>query len=697
MGSGKTLTATHLAFKNWYFKRHKIFSNYHLYKIPYYYLESVRQLDFPRDGVVLLDEIWRVIDCVTPDTMIVTHNNIVKASNIEGNNPLQSIDFKDNSIQNSEILNIFKRLPHINEKLIKIQTKTKSITASKSHRFFVFDKDKIIEKRLEDIKKGDFVITIDKIKEANKQYIEPKLAQFIGYVYGDGTIYYTPKEVYWKQRKALIKIDDSDKHLLKKYGEMMKKEYGLKYHIHKHKNINCYRLTIINRKFVEKLVNLLKNDKNILISKWGIRFNDIPEIIIKSNNKVLGSFMKGLYDAEGYVRYATEKSKISKDGKVIQTRIEMSIKKIDMERLKYLLLRFGINASVKKKRNGKSYIYNITIRDRESIIRFYENIGFESPKKLENLEKCIYYIKNRKNKNNFTRVYPFQDLLNNLLKEIQLKNSITLSKIEHTLYDKYGIGFLRKQFKFNTGTELLKKIIISLEKEYGKHPKIEIMKNILNSNLRIEKVINVTEVKPKNYYLYDIEVPAYENYIANGFVVHNSRFSRKTSNKFVGDILAKSRKRHLIYIFTAQVIDTIDKRIRKVMDFTNLPFSNRTETTVKVIVFRSGYPKGGNYLKTFYYNTEIPKMLYCTEEEIDMIDDSNEPSVNPPKLLWQTSRYICNDCNYEEVRDIGKCTNCESQNLKPTKPIYFKTWEEADNYGSEYWQKWFTENRIVSK
>jgi len=56
MGAGKTLACTHLGWKNWFTRKMKIYSNYRLYKLPYYYLETIKQIDYCKDGVVLLDE-----------------------------------------------------------------------------------------------------------------------------------------------------------------------------------------------------------------------------------------------------------------------------------------------------------------------------------------------------------------------------------------------------------------------------------------------------------------------------------------------------------------------------------------------------------------------------------------------------------------------------------------------------------------
>jgi len=180
----------------------------------------------------------------------------------------------------------------------------------------------------------------------------------------------------------------------------------------------------------------------------------------------------------------------------------------------------------------------------------------------------------------------------------------------------------------------------------------------------------------------------------------DSRMTRKTINKFVGDILARSRKRSIIYIFTAQVIDTIDKRIRKVMDFTSYAVMNRYETVAKVLTFRSGYAKTGTYMKTFYFTTEIPMESYDTEEEIDMIDDTSdnkELTTPEPKLIWQEGKARCLDCKTVMVTG-SKCPNCGSANLEDIEPIYFDSWEEADLHAQKYWERWFAEHKYgVSK
>jgi hypothetical protein len=179
--------------------------------------------------------------------------------------------------------------------------------------------------------------------------------------------------------------------------------------------------------------------------------------------------------------------------------------------------------------------------------------------------------------------------------------------------------------------------------------------------------------------------------------IADSRMSRKTSNKLVSDILARSRKRHLVYIFSAQVIDSIDKRIRKVMDFTALPtFMGRYESEIKCHIFRTGMVKNlGNYMKTFYFNTEIPMSCYSTDFEVDMEDDTYEENqVEHPKLIWQEGLAKCKDCGYI-LSNGWECPECESKNIEKIEPIYFENWDEANAFGGAYWEKMLKEMKIV--
>jgi len=79
LGDGKTLALTYLTFEHWFKRRERICSNYHLFKIPYYYIHGINQLNFPKGTKenpwwMAVDELWRIIKARTP---MLKQNDIV--------------------------------------------------------------------------------------------------------------------------------------------------------------------------------------------------------------------------------------------------------------------------------------------------------------------------------------------------------------------------------------------------------------------------------------------------------------------------------------------------------------------------------------------------------------------------------------------------------------------------------------------
>jgi len=617
LGAGKTLALTYLAWRN-YNKGQTIYANYHL-GFPFKFIDSPEKIEEMREGFFAGDELWNWCDCVSDDTKIMTHNDAINVSDCINANPVQSVCFDTMKIENSNISHVLKRLPEKNEKIILLKTSTKSLKASKNHRLFKFDGLQLRESLLKDLKAGDYILTADAINPANENKMDLELAQFLGYVFGDGTIYFTPDETHWKKRRAAIRCYDASKKLLKIYGNIIKRKYGLRFFIKKSNNSKSYRMTITSRNFMKKIAFLLKDDKNVFLDKWGIRFRDIPEAILHSNNKILAAFLRGLYDAEGYVIFKTEKSSLSDDGKATQTRINLLMNRhIDFDRLKHIFLRFGIRSTVVNKYfkgHGKfkpTFSKNIIIRDRISILRFAKNIGFESPRKSQMLSKCCMFIHKRKNQFNKARTYPFQMLMKSLSDNICKRHSISLSSIEHNLYDKYKLGYFRKNFKYNIGKDVLKRTLDAIEKEYGKFSEIDYMRKIMNSNMLLEKITSIREIRPKGY-LYDLSVPSHENYIANGIVVHNSRVSGSKKNKLISAILLKSRKRGINIGYTTQHLSQVDKRMRNITDFIAIPQLTPQETWCRLRVYHA---VSGQLIKMYKFETAPIFKLYSTNEEV---------------------------------------------------------------------------------
>ncbi|RLG45337.1 MAG: hypothetical protein DRN81_02100 [Thermoproteota archaeon] len=154
------------------------------------------------------------------------------------------------------------------------------------------------------------------------------------------------------------------------------------------------------------------------------------------------------------------------------------------------------------------------------------------------------------------------------------------------------------------------------------------------------------------------------------WAICDSRMSITKRNRFTSNILLRSRKRGLIYLFSAQVMNSLDSRIRRVIDFTCVPTLNRTETVIKANIFRTGYPKPGSYLNTLYFNTHEIFNMYSTNEEVDM-EDSVEDDM---EIRFQENFN-------EEHGHFCTCNNCKGQ--------VFDTWEKADEVAENYWKERF--------
>jgi hypothetical protein len=163
------------------------------------------------------------------------------------------------------------------------------------------------------------------------------------------------------------------------------------------------------------------------------------------------------------------------------------------------------------------------------------------------------------------------------------------------------------------------------------------------------------------------------------WTIADSRMSRTNKNIFVANILAKSRKRHLTYVFTSQVADSIEGRVRRVLDFTFYPMLNIDNSIAKILVFRGGNVKKlSHYMKAFYYKTPFIQMLYDTDEEVQMEEESKEP-LRPcfQENFNRKHGYLCecDECKTKFFTDWGACNDHASkfysENINKIKPLIF--------------------------
>jgi hypothetical protein len=57
LGTGKTMSLVFLTWKNWFYRKHKVYSNFHLFKIPYIMVDSVDKMEAMKEGFFAADEL----------------------------------------------------------------------------------------------------------------------------------------------------------------------------------------------------------------------------------------------------------------------------------------------------------------------------------------------------------------------------------------------------------------------------------------------------------------------------------------------------------------------------------------------------------------------------------------------------------------------------------------------------------------
>jgi len=189
--------------------------------------------------------------------------------------------------------------------------------------------------------------------------------------------------------------------------------------------------------------------------------------ISKSTEDCIKGFLKGIFDAEGSI--TNNKLSLTNKNKKL------------LEFAKFLLLRFGIHSHINKMGN----IFRLyVIKDVE---KFFENIGLTA----EDKTKKLFKIDSKRD------IIPIDRCL--------------LNKI----FGVYGVE-TRNDLRFVT-REYLEKVC----KDNQKIRKI--FAKLLDSNLAFEKITNIKVLKNKDE-LIDVSIPTTENFIANGYIVHNSTY-----------------------------------------------------------------------------------------------------------------------------------------------------------------------------
>ena len=212
------------------------------------------------------------------------------------------------------------------------------------------------------------------------KYLTPKLAYFIGYLQGDGSI---------ERNKKRINFTDESEKQLKRINAICFNLFGIK-------GTRRSSMTLISKKPVWKLEigSLVLNSylHNVFEINRGVKKDlKIPEMIIK-NKKILKWYLIGLFDADGTLPKNPKKCK--------QVFIDITLKdKSFIEEIEAQLKIFDIETLNPYCRIAKSptsdYIsrtWELRIRKKEDIIKFLKRIGFTHSDKGQRVKRLLQHM-----------------------------------------------------------------------------------------------------------------------------------------------------------------------------------------------------------------------------------------------------------------------------------------------------------------
>jgi DNA repair protein RadA len=301
--------------------------------------------------------------------------------------------------------------------------------------------------------------------------MSPELGQIFGYFLGDGNF-----------EERGLRFRDERVEVLQRYNSFFKGVFNVEGKISKINGKNCYNLDI-NSKEISEFFKMIAPS--------------IFNYVGRSKEEVVCGFIRGFVDAEGHID---------------KKRPTITIVQKEKQILKYVqlfLLRLGIRSTIKFD-IGRKKISVLRISDRD--VKGYCKVGFSAGDKQKRLIECV-----RKCDESYEK------------EMMPIRRSDVWDLLKQAgLFPSKVIKARGKSYLWINKAELEKvfNVLMNLRiKDSQIRQKVEFIRKILNSDIRFEKIREIkTRGNESKELFFDFSVPENNNYVANGFVVHNSTY-----------------------------------------------------------------------------------------------------------------------------------------------------------------------------
>ncbi len=319
------------------------------------------------------------------------------------------------------------------------------------------------------------------------KYINKELLYFAGLIAGDGDLSQNKSTVF-------IRFSNNNKKLMKKFILLSQNLFRITPQI---SNINSDK-RLESRIFCSNLVFEILNSLGLPLSHKS-NIIDMNDLLLEHPNDILKYYLRAYFD--------TGDGPNEKRKKYLEYIESSSTSKIFSEKLKLVLLRYGIIAKIIEKDprpndkiKSKYKNYCIIMRGKSNLVKFRDLIGFGHPENKVKLNRIIGRI-SKENTN--IDIIPEAKTL--------------IKQIENDLF----VKILKRNDKSNLSKTFLLNLVPQLKK-YN-HENVKKLELLANSDIFWDEIVEIEKISNHGYeYVYDLTVEDSHNFIVNGILVHNT-------------------------------------------------------------------------------------------------------------------------------------------------------------------------------
>ena len=385
------------------------------------------------------------------------------------------------------------------------------------------------------------------------RYLTPKLAEFLGYLIGDGHL-----------TERYLEITTSDQEILKRVETLGKELFNITPYIKKDRRSKAIKITFAS----VTLAHIFKNIFHFPIGKKGPALS-IPHCLLIAPDESIASFLQAYIDCDG---------SIGRDYRVIEVSSES---KILLQQINLLLRRFAIFSTLSSKQIHNKIYWRLCIKARDTET-YHKEIGSRINRKRQRLEAFTYIgIRQGCGKNDMIP-------MGTVLKDLRCSLGCSIGEIQENAVKSYGIyerqerisreGLLKvcnyyllqpgeflnilttinKGDEFNntlsqgrlnavlyhfTQQHLIQKTndefslthegnqYLLQQQHYDSKHTLELISNLAYSDVNWIQVKDIQK-EPCPDFVYDLTVEDNHSFIANGIIVHNTTSCGKLAKYF---------------------------------------------------------------------------------------------------------------------------------------------------------------------